>query len=116
MVEGNTGKAISVWLRKPPRLDVIAQRVHELIDIDGLSHRDTAKQLDSKGAVSTLVTFGTATAAGMKCNRSLSPRCRTTTARNAKLDSAKPTTSESRLDEMPRRFSCAILGSLTEEE
>ena len=30
----------SVWLREPPRLDLIAQRVHELIDIEGKSHRE----------------------------------------------------------------------------
>ena len=45
----NTGEVISVWLRKPPRLDQIAQRVHKLIDNDGLSHRDAAKQLQLEG-------------------------------------------------------------------
>ncbi|MEZ6093468.1 MAG: recombinase family protein [Pirellulaceae bacterium] len=40
---------ITVWLRKPPRLDLIAERVHELIDLEGLSHRETAKQLRLEG-------------------------------------------------------------------
>ncbi|HCS49996.1 recombinase family protein [Rubinisphaera sp.] len=37
--------SITVWLRKPPRLDAIAERVHELIDIEKMSHREAAKQL-----------------------------------------------------------------------
>ena len=45
----NAGEVISVWLRKPPRLDQVAQRVHELIDNNGLSHRDAAKQLQLEG-------------------------------------------------------------------
>lgn len=40
---------VSVWLRKPPRLDAIAERVHELIDIERLSHRDAAKCLQKEG-------------------------------------------------------------------
>lgn len=40
---------VSVWLRKPPRVDLLAERVHELIDIQQLSHRDTAKQLQREG-------------------------------------------------------------------
>lgn len=40
---------IAVWLRKPPRLDAIAERVHELIDIEKMSHRDAAKQLQFEG-------------------------------------------------------------------
>ncbi|TWT38947.1 recombinase family protein [Blastopirellula retiformator] len=40
---------VSVWLRKPPRVDLLAERVHELIDIEHLSHRDTAKQLQREG-------------------------------------------------------------------
>lgn len=40
---------VSVWLRQPPRLDAIAERVHELIDIEKLSHRATAKQLQKEG-------------------------------------------------------------------
>jgi site-specific DNA recombinase len=34
-----------VWLREPPRLDAIAERVHQLMDIEGLSYREAAKVL-----------------------------------------------------------------------
>ena len=40
---------VSIWLREPPRLDAIAERVHELIDIERFSHRETAKQLQLEG-------------------------------------------------------------------
>lgn len=40
---------VSVWLRKPPRVDLLAERVHQLIDIEGLSHRDAAKRLLEEG-------------------------------------------------------------------
>lgn len=40
---------VTVWLRKPPRLDLIAERVHQLIDIEGMSHREAAKQLQREG-------------------------------------------------------------------
>ena len=40
---------VVVWLRKPPRLDLIAEGVHVLIDEEGLSHRDAAKQLRREG-------------------------------------------------------------------
>ena len=40
---------VTVWLRKPPRIDAIAERVRELIDIEGMSHRETAKQLKREG-------------------------------------------------------------------
>ena len=40
---------ISVWLRKPPRLDFIAGRVHELVDGEGLSYREAAKCLRKEG-------------------------------------------------------------------
>jgi hypothetical protein len=40
---------VTVWLRKPPRLDFIAARVRELIDFEGLSHRDAANQLCVEG-------------------------------------------------------------------
>ncbi|QDU94470.1 recombinase family protein [Lignipirellula cremea] len=39
----------TVWLREPPRLDAIALRVHELIDIESLSFRDAAKKLREEG-------------------------------------------------------------------
>jgi hypothetical protein len=42
-------REVMVWLRKPPRLDVIAKRVHELIDEEGMSHRETARQLQREG-------------------------------------------------------------------
>ncbi|PQO35239.1 recombinase [Blastopirellula marina] len=44
-----TAELVTVWLRKPPRLDLIAERVHQLIDIEGMSHRETAKQLQREG-------------------------------------------------------------------
>ena len=47
--ENQPGDSVSVWLRPPPRLDVIAERVHQLIDEQGLSHRETAKQLQREG-------------------------------------------------------------------
>ena len=40
---------ITVWLRNPPRLDLLAERVHQLIDIEGQSMRDAAKTLQSEG-------------------------------------------------------------------
>ena len=43
------GEKVSLWLRKPPRLDAIAERVHQLIDEQRLSYRDTAKQLRREG-------------------------------------------------------------------
>lgn len=36
---------LSVWLRKPPRIDLMAERVHELVDIQKLSLRQAADQL-----------------------------------------------------------------------
>lgn len=41
--------SVTVWLRQPPRMDAIAERVHELIDMERLSHRETAKQLRREG-------------------------------------------------------------------
>ena len=46
---GLATQPVTIWLRKPPRLDAIAQRVHELIDIERMSHRDAAKQLQREG-------------------------------------------------------------------
>jgi site-specific DNA recombinase len=40
---------VSVWLRKPPRVDALAPRVHELIDLENLSFRDAAKVLLAEG-------------------------------------------------------------------
>lgn len=39
----------SVWLRKPPRVDALAERVHELIDVQKLSLRAAADLLQSEG-------------------------------------------------------------------
>ncbi|MFN3149787.1 hypothetical protein [Bremerella sp.] len=44
-----TAELVAVWLRKPPRLDLIAERVHQLIDVEGMSHREAAKQLQREG-------------------------------------------------------------------
>ncbi|HOY58106.1 MAG TPA: recombinase, partial [Verrucomicrobiota bacterium] len=41
-------EAVRVWLRKPPRLDALAERVHQLVDLDGLSYREAAKVLQSE--------------------------------------------------------------------
>lgn len=49
VASAESSDAIELWLRKPPRLDVIAGRVHELIDFEGLSHRATAKRLREEG-------------------------------------------------------------------
>jgi len=38
-----------VWLREPPRLDLLVEPVHQLIDIEGLSYRETAKRLREQG-------------------------------------------------------------------
>ncbi len=40
---------VSVWLRQPPRLDAIAERVHQLIDVDGQSYRAAAATLQAEG-------------------------------------------------------------------
>lgn len=47
--DAETAPQVSVWLRQPPRLDLIAERVHQLIDIEHFSHRATAKQLQTEG-------------------------------------------------------------------
>ena len=44
-----TAEEQMVWLRKPPKLDLLAPRVHELIDIDGESFRSAAKRLIAEG-------------------------------------------------------------------
>jgi site-specific DNA recombinase len=40
---------VNVWLRKPPRIDALASRVHELIDQENASFRDAAKVLQAEG-------------------------------------------------------------------
>ncbi|MCG6157270.1 recombinase family protein [Rubinisphaera margarita] len=45
----SSGETVTVWLRKPPRLDELASPVHQLIDIDGLSYREAAKKLRDEG-------------------------------------------------------------------
>ncbi len=40
---------VQVWLREPPRVDVLAPRAHELIDLKNLSFRDAAKVLQAEG-------------------------------------------------------------------
>ena len=46
--DGHLPEEVSVWLRKPPRLDAIAERVHQLMDIEDLSYRETAKVLQEE--------------------------------------------------------------------
>lgn len=40
---------VKVWLRQPPKLDQLGQRVYQLMDVDGLSYRDAATVLQSEG-------------------------------------------------------------------
>jgi hypothetical protein len=40
---------VEVWLRPPPRLDLIAERTHELMDDQGLSYREAAAALQREG-------------------------------------------------------------------
>jgi site-specific DNA recombinase len=40
---------VDVWLRQPPKRDLFAKRVHEMVDVDKLSYRDAAKILQSEG-------------------------------------------------------------------
>lgn len=47
--ESQPSHSITLWLRNPPRVDAIAERVHQLIDIEGMSHRETAKHLRQEG-------------------------------------------------------------------
>jgi len=48
-VDSSLVEEVSVWLRKPPRQDFIAERVHQMIDIEKKSHRETAKILQGEG-------------------------------------------------------------------
>ena len=48
-IPNSENPSMTVWLRKPPRLDLIAERVHVLIDIEGMSFREAAKQLRAEG-------------------------------------------------------------------
>jgi hypothetical protein len=43
------GMEVTVWLRKPPRLDMLAERAHQLVDVDGLSLRAAATRLQLEG-------------------------------------------------------------------
>ncbi len=40
---------VEVWLRPPPKLDQLAERVHQLIDVERRSYRDAAKVLQAEG-------------------------------------------------------------------
>jgi hypothetical protein len=40
---------VELWLRQPPRMDRLAQRVHELMDAGGLSYRQAAAVLQKEG-------------------------------------------------------------------
>jgi site-specific DNA recombinase len=42
-------REVEVWLRPPPRLDLLAERVHELVDVQGLSYREAAATLQREG-------------------------------------------------------------------
>lgn len=54
--EGNTtvpaaacGAEVQVWLRPPPRRDLLAERVHELIDVECKSYGETTEALRREG-------------------------------------------------------------------
>jgi site-specific DNA recombinase len=40
---------VEVWLRPPPKLDLLAERVHHLMDIAGRSYREAAADLQQEG-------------------------------------------------------------------
>ncbi|MCH7988557.1 MAG: hypothetical protein IID46_05310 [Planctomycetes bacterium] len=40
---------VEVWLREPPLRDLLAPRVHQLIDVEGMSFRAAAKRLQKEG-------------------------------------------------------------------
>jgi hypothetical protein len=44
-----TSGAVSVWLRQPPKKDRLAERVHQLIDVEKLTYRAAAKVMQSEG-------------------------------------------------------------------
>ena len=51
LLDGNapSGEEVLVWLREPPRVDALAERVHQLIDVERFSHRAAARQLQEEG-------------------------------------------------------------------
>lgn len=46
---GAQPEQVEVWLRPPPRIDLLAERVHRLIDGEGQSYRDAAGILRAEG-------------------------------------------------------------------
>jgi hypothetical protein len=40
---------VEVWLRKPPKRDQLANRVHQLVDVDELGYREAAIVLQADG-------------------------------------------------------------------
>ena len=49
LAERGAFESIKFWLRKPPRIDILSERVHELMDIQQLSYRTAAKRLQVEG-------------------------------------------------------------------
>ncbi len=49
MAAATDSAEVNVWLRKPPRCDRLAERVHQLIDIDDVSYRDAEEILQQEG-------------------------------------------------------------------
>src|SRR5262249_48724913 len=47
--EGEEVPELRVWLRQPPKNDLLAERVHQLMDHDGLSYRGAAAALQAEG-------------------------------------------------------------------
>ncbi len=52
--------AVEVWLRPPPRRDLLAERVYRLIDVEGLSYEQAAHQLREAGLSVTVANVWTA--------------------------------------------------------
>lgn len=42
---------VTVWLREPPKMDRLAERVHQLVDIDGLTFAEAADVLRAEESV-----------------------------------------------------------------
>ncbi|REJ88284.1 MAG: recombinase [Planctomycetota bacterium] len=40
---------VSVWLRKPPQIDLLAERAYQLVDVEKLSYRAAAKVMQEEG-------------------------------------------------------------------
>jgi regulator of replication initiation timing len=48
-VSATRAEEVWVWLRKPPRQDLLTERVHIMMDVERLSYRAAAKKLQDEG-------------------------------------------------------------------